>query len=156
VLFFGGDTVGRDRNSRDLGECVAAERFMVDAHASWSIEADVLIAPHHGANNGSSSAFIATVDPSDVIFSAGRGHEHPRAFTALRYYSEGLTEFGMWRTDFGDKETPFAMAYGPLDLHAEWSFGRTEGGTGKDRRDDDHINIVVDPGGNQYAVGYAR
>ena len=36
----------------------------------------VLIAPHHGADNASSTCFIRAVDPHWVIFPAGHAHEH--------------------------------------------------------------------------------
>ncbi len=35
------------------------------------LSSDILIAPHHGSNTSSSTAFIAAVDPEIVIFSAG-------------------------------------------------------------------------------------
>ena len=44
---------------------------MVDNSGSVPIAADVLIAPHHGADNGSSTTFIQTVNPTHVIFPSG-------------------------------------------------------------------------------------
>ena len=100
-----GDTIGRHRDD-DNSEavCARAEKVMVDRAAEFPLSADVLLAPHHGANNGSSTCFIRAVEPSAVIFAAGHKHRHPRALTVERYMAEGLTESDLYRTDRGDNE----------------------------------------------------
>lgn len=124
-----GDTVGRHRD--DPAEvCIAAERAMVDAAQAIRIDADVLVAPHHGADNGSSTDFIRAVNPRFVIFSAGHDHEHPRAVTAGRYLAAGIPTTRMFRTDLGDDEGG-----------AEWAFGRLSGNV--DRPGDDDVDVLI-------------
>ncbi len=67
---FGGDSVGR-HSGNDDSTCIAAEKYMVDNAGVITIDSDVLIAPHHGADNGGSTCFIQAVSPEYVIFSAG-------------------------------------------------------------------------------------
>jgi len=57
-----GDTVGRRLTDPDTA-CKDAEKAMVDNHQAGrvSLKADVMIAPHHGGNNGSSRCFIQAV-----------------------------------------------------------------------------------------------
>ncbi|NIQ14291.1 MAG: hypothetical protein GTO02_07775, partial [Candidatus Dadabacteria bacterium] len=64
---------------------------MVANKDNVSLKSDVIIAPHHGADNGSSKCFIEAVDPTYVIFSAGHRHDHPRAVTAQRYIDHGVS-----------------------------------------------------------------
>ena len=46
-----------------------------------AIQANVLLAPHHGSRSSSTYAFIRAVSPEWAVFSAGRhsqyGHPHP-------------------------------------------------------------------------------
>ncbi|GAB4339793.1 MAG: DNA internalization-related competence protein ComEC/Rec2 [Desulfobulbaceae bacterium] len=58
AFLFPGD-IGRDR-----------ERLLVERGAR--LRADVLLAPHHGARGSGSASFIAAVDPSVIVVSAGR------------------------------------------------------------------------------------
>jgi competence protein ComEC len=58
-ILFCCDTVGRHIDDDD-NVCIAAERFMVDNADDVRLRSDVIVAPHHGADNGSSVAFIAT------------------------------------------------------------------------------------------------
>jgi competence protein ComEC len=46
------------------------ETKLVDLYGK-DLEADVLLAPHHGSNTSSSSVFIEAVDPQHVVFSQG-------------------------------------------------------------------------------------
>lgn len=66
--------------------------------AGRDLRADVLVASHHGAANGSSEALLAAVRPTHAIVSAGYAnrHGHPSPETLRR-----LTEIGatIWRTD---------------------------------------------------------
>lgn len=104
-VLFGGDAVGRDRND-DPDACRHSEAVMVDRHHSnvVSLAADVLIAPHHGADNASSQCLVDAVDPEWVVFSAGHDHAHPRAAAAERYEAGGTTPSHILRTDRGDDE----------------------------------------------------
>ena len=57
-----------------------------------TIKSDVMIAPHHGGNNGSSKCFIEAVDPTFVVFPAGHAHHHPTKGAAERYTGAGIPE----------------------------------------------------------------
>lgn len=134
-VLYAGDTVGR-QIGESAGACGHPEAVMVANHVagSPSLRADVLIAPHHGADNASAACFIAAVDPRWVIFSAGHAFSHPRAATAERYLAHGVPAANLLRTDRGDDEGP-----------AEWSAGRVPGCS--DRTGDDHVEITVVPPG---------
>jgi len=93
------------------------------------IQSQVLIAPHHGADNGSSTCFIKAVNPKFVIFSAGSIHHHPRTKVAKRYTDNGVKVENMFRTDRGDDEGG-----------TEWKHGRIE--NCNDSRGDDDIEII--------------
>ena len=134
AVLFTGDAVGRRRGSAS-SSCEDAERMMVDRHNLTgsdrvAISADVLIAPHHGADNASAECFIQAVDPTFVIFPAGHAFSHPRAATAQRYVSHGVPLSNFFRTDRGDDEGA-----------DEWSQGRISGCS--DRRGDDDVEIVI-------------
>jgi hypothetical protein len=102
-ILFGGDAVRR-HDGDPVNACIATERFMVDNDDVIPIDSDVLIAPHHGGDNASSTDFIQAVTPEYVIFSAGHRYEHPRATTAQRYLNNGVQLANMFRTDRGDDE----------------------------------------------------
>jgi len=127
-ILFCGDTVGRHTGD-DSDVCLAAERFMVDNAHEVPIDSDVIIAPHHGADNGSSSAFIEAVSPLFVVFSAGHSYRHPRQATAERYLAAGVQLERMFRTDWGDNER-----------RDEWRHG---GGSRPDPVGDDDVDITV-------------
>ena len=111
-----------------------AEKFMIENFEVITIDSDVLIAPHHGADNGSSTAFIKAVSPTWVIFSAGHAHEHPRAAAAKRYLNNGVQIEKIIRTDLGDDEGG-----------KEWGHGRIAGH--KDQAGDDDVDILIRPDG---------
>ena len=117
-VLYAGDTVGRRRDDPDSA-CKDAELIMVQNHDtnSVSIDADVIIAPHHGGNNGSSTCFIQRVSPRIVVFSAGHDHEHPTAAAAQRYLNQGVHRDSIFRTDRGDDEPGLF----------EWKQGRVPG-----------------------------
>lgn len=140
-VLYGGDTVGR-RSGDSASVCKDAEAAMVQNAATVAIKADVLIAPHHGADNGSADCFIAAVDPTFVIFSAGAQHRHPRAVTAERYLTHGVTLANIFRTDRGDDEGG-----------DEWDHGRVPGC--RDASGDDHIEILLPKSGSP-VVAWAR
>jgi len=99
-VLFCGDAVGRHTGD-PANVCIASEMFMVNNSDVIPIDSDVLVAPHHGADNASSTAFIQAVSPDYVIFSAGHRYEHPRAVTAQRYLNNGVLLANMFRTDRG-------------------------------------------------------
>jgi beta-lactamase superfamily II metal-dependent hydrolase len=141
-VLFCGDTVGR-RIGDDKDVCIAAEKEMVDQSSVVPIRANVIIAPHHGADNGSSTEFIKAINPTYVIFSAGHKHNylHPRKTTAQRYLDGGVNINNIFRTDLGDNEGG-----------EEWSYG----GTGKvDKAGDDNIDITID-GKSNIEVKYSH
>jgi competence protein ComEC len=143
-VLFTGDTVGR-RLTDDDDACKDAEKVMVDRHNAGevSLKSDVLIAAHHGANNGSAACFIAAVDPQFVIFSAGHAHQHPTHAAATRFINHGIPVERMFRTDFGDDE--------PGGL--EWKEGSVP--SCRDPAGDDDIEIALRADGT-VAVDYLR
>ena len=131
-ILFTGDTVGRHIGD-SLNTCIAAERFMLDRSAVIPIDSDVIIAPHHGADNGSSLPFIREVSPEYVVFPAGSRHEHPRKAAVERYKAAGVRVAEMFRTDLGDNEGG-----------KEWGEGSTSSG---DKAGDDDVDILIRSGG---------
>ena len=105
---------------------------MIDWAAAVPIQSNVLIAPHHGADNASSTPFINAVHPQYVVFSAGHNasYRHPRATTAQRYIDLGVAEANMFRTDRGDDEGP-----------DEWAYLRVAGP--EDKPGDDDVDILI-------------
>jgi beta-lactamase superfamily II metal-dependent hydrolase len=135
-VLFTGDAVGRHLDD-PADACIDAEKLMVDGAGSVPIDSDVLVAPHHGADNGSSTAFIQAVTPRWVVFSAGHDYDHPRAATAQRYLSCGVSAGRMYRTDRGDDES--------ADGDREWKRGRKSGM--KDPKGDDDVEIRIKDNG---------
>lgn len=117
-VLFTGDAVGRHDQDPDPYALIATERYAIDQIPILPIHSKVLLAPHHGADNGSSLPFIAAVNPEYVVFSAGHQHEHPRASTVDRFLNF-VPISKMFRTDRGDdeggKEWPFASIPGLSD-----------------------------------------
>lgn len=68
-----------------------SERELLSSTAS-ALQADVLVAPHHGSRTSSGEAFIAAVSPRLVLFAVGHrnpfGHPHPTV--VARYYRNGV------------------------------------------------------------------
>lgn len=143
AVLFCGDSVGRHNND-DPDACIAAEAFMVEQNDSVPLRSDVIIAPHHGADNGSSTRFIETVKPKYVIFPAGHhgSYRHPRASAAERYLEFGVDPKRMLRTDLNDDEGD-----------DEWDHGRISGH--HDKAGDDDIEIVIRQDG-KLLVEYAN
>jgi hypothetical protein len=97
------------RSARHIGDAddepaIASEKFMLEMSTVIPIAADVIVAPHHGADNGSSTEFIKAVNPTHVIFSAGHKHHHPRQRVVQRYLDNGVMPENIRRTDRGDDE----------------------------------------------------
>lgn len=66
------------------------EQFLLDS--AVKLNADMLLAPHHGSKTSSSTAFIQAVDPTVVIFSAGYRNRfrHPNHYVVKRYSELGV------------------------------------------------------------------
>lgn len=126
-VLFCGDAVGRHRDDPE-DALIATEKFMVEKAPQY-LPCTVIIAPHHGAKNGSSAAFVKLVKPKAVIFSAGHRFHHPESSTALRYLQYVSTS-SMFRTDRGDDEGG-----------TEWDYLRVPGT--KDGYNDDNIDILL-------------
>lgn len=134
-VLFTGDSVGRHiRDPEDA--LIAGERDMVRNANRIPIQSDVLIAAHHGADNGSAKAFIESVGPTYVIFPAGHNtrYRHPRWDTAKRFLNAGVPIGNIFRTDRGDD-----------DGRDEWSHGRVRGC--RDKPGDDDVEIVITKSG---------
>ena len=67
------------------------ERELVN-NASQQIQADVLVAAHHGSNTSSTSAFIESVDPDWVLFPAGyyNRFKFPTSKVLARFKSQSV------------------------------------------------------------------
>lgn len=128
-ILFCGDTVGRHIGAPE-NQLIAAEKAMIDNAVVIPIDSDVMIAPHHGADNASTPAFIAAVSPTYVVFSAGHRFEHPTKVAAERYVAAGVPVAHMFRTDRGDDEGA-----------AEWDHERVNGQ--HDSARDDDVEIVL-------------
>lgn len=135
-ILFCGDTVGRHSDSDDPEECIASENFMVEMSRVIKIDSDVIIAPHHGGDNGSAKCFIEAVSPEFVIFPAGHHmqYKHPRATTAQRYLDFGVSPAKMFRTDRGDDEGELEWDHERIPNHHD--------GSG-----DDDVDIIVTQAG---------
>ncbi len=137
AILLPGDTIGRPVDADPIYDevCESAEEFMVENAARVTLKSDVLVAPHHGANNGSSMCFIEAVDPTYVIFSAGRGHCHPRKAVVKRYAAAGVRFENMRRTDTGDNENLKRRCH-----QSEWGLG------GGDETGDDTVTVKFERG----------
>lgn len=72
----------------------AGEQVLLEAVSDpGSLDADLLLAGHHGAANSSSLPFLAAVSPRIVLISAGRGNRfgHPDPGTEERFLSSPAT-----------------------------------------------------------------
>ena len=72
----------------------AGEQVLLEAVSDpGSLDADLLLAGHHGAANSSSLPFLAAVSPRIVLISAGRGNRfgHPDPGTEDRFLSSPAT-----------------------------------------------------------------
>lgn len=146
-ILFTGDTIGRPIDGDD-DICAHAEAEMVRRHAAGevSLRSNVVIAPHHGGDNGSSSCFVEAafgtsanrVWPRWVIFAAGHDHHHPRVETVNRYRQfGGIGDGFLFRTDRGDIE----------EGESHWDAPAPPEPGCEDRPEDDDIEIRITPGG---------
>lgn len=132
-VLFTGDAVGREEGADDDAP-IATEKFMIENAPAVPIDSDVLVAPHHGSDDASSSAFIRAVSPEWVIFPAGHKHGHPMDVVAKRYLAAGVDESRMFRTDRHDNEGG-----------EEWASSCMEGY--EDPTGDDDVDIVISASG---------
>jgi beta-lactamase superfamily II metal-dependent hydrolase len=126
-VLFCGDAVGRHRNDPEEA-LIATEKFLVE-NAGPFLKSTIVIAPHHGARNGSSQAFVDSVQPETVIFSAGHNFDHPDTRTANQYLRHVEAD-QIFRTDRGDDEGG-----------TEWAFTRILGC--RDKYNDDDVQIQL-------------
>lgn len=138
-VLFTGDTIGRRLND-DNSACKDAEKAIVENANIVPLKSDIMTAPHHGGNNGSSNCFIRAVNPRYVIFSAGRGHHHPAQAVADRYIANGVPVENLLRTDRGDNEGG-----------SEWIYGAIAGCRNPPGGDD--VEIIINAAG-QLTVAY--
>ena len=85
------------------------------ARSRESLQADVLIVPHHGSRTSSTRAFIDAVSPDRVIFTAAWrshfGHPHPQVVARYRAVGAQLSTTGVegavrvWRDESGRLRT---------------------------------------------------
>lgn len=125
-ILLAGDAMGREALVGDEippadAPAIATERYLIDNSGIRPIAADVLIAPHHGSDEGNSTEFIKAVAPRWVVFPAGHAQGYPKNSTALRFKSLGYTDDCLLRTDLGDSESD----------KGEWAFGRSKNHTDK-------------------------
>jgi len=137
-VLFCGDAVGRHLNDPETS-LIATEKFLID-NAVDLLRSEIIIAPHHGARNASSTAFVEAVKPEYVIFSAGHKFSHPTKRTADRYLSLNPPST-IFRTDRGDDE----------GTATEWFGSRIQGCT--DKTNDDIVQIQLRSNGT-YRVYY--
>ncbi|MEP0548107.1 MAG: hypothetical protein ABJF88_14320, partial [Rhodothermales bacterium] len=110
-VLIAGDAFGRkvgtsesaESTERMMEPAAATERDMLAYAPVLPLASDVLVAAHHGADDGSSADFIGAVDPTWVVFSAGEDHAHPRQTTADRYIAAGVSPWRILRTDAEDE-----------------------------------------------------
>jgi len=137
TILFCGDAVGRHLDSSE-DTVLATEHFLVN-NAREHLSAQIIVAPHHGAANGSSKTFVGLVKPKSVIFSAGHKHRHPTTRTA-NLYLEHVALDSIYRTDRGDDEGD-----------GEWPHGRCPGR--RDPYNDDTIQVQLRSNGT-YRIYY--
>lgn len=82
---------GRERRLLLTGDITrVVERRLLAVHRD-ALDADVLVAPHHGSASSSSRAFIRAVSPAWVVFATGFGNRFglPRPDVVRRYRDTG-------------------------------------------------------------------
>lgn len=100
----GGDTIGRKAGS----ENAKVELAIAEALVEDGINIDVYHVNHHGANNGSSTAFLERIQPEVAIISLGDGNTygHPHAETLQRLADAGVQR--IYQTEEGETEGSIA------------------------------------------------
>ena len=90
--------------SAQTAPAIASERYLIDHADTRPIASDVMLAPHHGSDDASSTEFIRAVSPRWIIFSSGHQYSHPKRVTAERYTDLNYEPECLLRTDIGDDE----------------------------------------------------
>ena len=95
-----GDLIGR----RDGNENARVEEAVGQAIVDAGFKVDVLHVNHHGADNGSSAAFLNLIQPHIAIISAGNrnDHEHPKNEALQRLVDSGVDR--IFQTSWGSTE----------------------------------------------------
>jgi competence protein ComEC len=140
-VLFTGDIVGRHLDSIEP-TLLASEKFIVDNANNVDVKSNILIVPHHGGNNASSTAFIKAVAPEFVIFPAGSRHNHPQWSVVKRYIKYGVDENNIFRTDLGDGGG-----------RGEWNYGYDPNQS--DKVGDDDVDVLIKEDG-QIVVQYRK
>ena len=143
-VLFCGDAVGRDRGGPE-DQLIATESFLLEK-AKQYLKSTIVISPHHGADNGNSTAFVNAVAPQRVVFSAGHEYNHPTTNAANRFL-KFVEAAHIFRTDRGDDE----REDGETDY--EWSHTRIAGCI--DELGDDDIHITLHANG-KYNIEYVN
>lgn len=138
-LLLTGDIVGREDGTADDLAAIASERHLIDS--GQVLKSDIMVAPHHGADNGSAYDFIDAVSPKWVVFAAGNKYDHPRAVTAQRYLNAGVAECKLLRTDLGGDENRNDPEDKP---NVEWLTGNIEDEWDKPGDDEILFRISLD------------
>jgi competence protein ComEC len=78
--------------------CAPVRRSLATALGAPALQADLLIAPHHGSRTSSTPAFLQAVAPRWAIFQVGYRNRfgHPAPVVLKRYRDQGI---GVLRTD---------------------------------------------------------
>ncbi|MFC1520075.1 DNA internalization-related competence protein ComEC/Rec2 [Pseudomonadota bacterium] len=97
------------------------------------LDADILLVPHHGSRTSSSAEFIAAVNPSEAIFTAGFANQYgfPKHDVVERYKTHGVTtlvsgETGQLSIDFkrqSYKIRPYRTVIEPFWYNNLFRFG---------------------------------
>lgn len=109
------------------GDIEAAQEAALVANAPGRLQADVLLAPHHGSGTSSTPAFLRAVRPSIGIFQVGyrNRYRHPKQAVYERYGTLGIARL---RTDFSGALTVDAGASIAVeryrDAHARYWHGQ--------------------------------
>lgn len=99
-----GDAVGRKDGPPDNSRALATEKYLIDNVQDRPFNTDILLAPHHGSDNGSSAEFIKIANAKWVVFSAGHAHGHPKASVVDRYKKFSSPAPIIFTTDRGDND----------------------------------------------------
>ncbi|OGU94285.1 MAG: hypothetical protein A2220_11075 [Ignavibacteria bacterium RIFOXYA2_FULL_35_10] len=135
-ILFCGDAVGKP-SGNDESEPIATEKYLLDNKIT-KLKSNVIIAPHHGADNASSIKFIQAVNPEYVVFSAGsnKTFQHPRKRTVERYINYCHIPINkIFRTDKGEGSPD-------CDNEEEWD-GFAEANNCADPVGDDAVDIKI-------------
>jgi competence protein ComEC len=109
------------------GDIEAAQEAQLLARSSSALQADVLLAPHHGSGTSSTPAFLQAVRPALALFQVGHRnrYRHPKFDVVERYRELGIRRL---RTDVSGALT---LQFGPAlqvsefrQQHARYWYGR--------------------------------